>query len=132
MYRRYILRSTVLIYRLCSINDCFWQKVQYFAHLMASRLSSIYYTVGKALKEASHTRTKQESRYFQRFSNLYRRFVLAYSNISPLFIVLLRADSPDTIEDFTVKKKSSSKNLIDSFTSPPVMELTKKDLPYIV
>lgn len=110
----------------------FANTVQYLGHqIRPNRLSVVAKNID-CIREAEVPRTKTELRSFLGSCNVYRRFVANFAGISSPLNELLRKEVPQVLPEYTEAQRMSFENLKKALTTPPILRLPRKGLPYSV
>lgn len=124
-----ILRDAGITLKLGKCKFC-TDSVTYLGHEIRPGRLMIDEVRVKSLKQAKHPTTQTELRSYLALCNVYRRFVPSYTDIAtPLYALLRKGESPK-LDSLTDAQASAFFTLLAAVTSPPVLSLPKRDLPY--
>ena len=110
----------------------FTNAVEYLGHTIRPGRLEIDEAHTKALKEAKPPKTKSALQFFLGLANVYRRFVRGFTNIAAPLNRLLKNGMPDKLEGFNLEEQKAFENLKRAVTTPPVLRLPRRGLPYVV
>ena len=114
------------------LNKCkfFQDSVEYLGHINRPRELHVHPKNVSALAEAKPPRTQTELRSFMGICNVYRRFVDHFAKIAAPLTSMLQKGQSDLLPDLDEERRSAFETVKTCLISPPVLRLSRLELPY--
>ncbi len=108
----------------------FTETFQHLGHVIRPGTLSVDEARTAALRGANPPRTETELRYFLGLCNVYRRFVPGFAEVASPLNALLEKRQTIKLAPLADKELRAYRTLLDRIISPPILSLSKPDLPY--